>query len=115
MEKFVNVQVHGEDTKWMLTGDLAKRDEDGYFYYDSRDDDVICMGGYRIGPVPIERAVMKHPDVMNCAVIGVSDAVKGQVIKVVVVLNEGCVERERLFAEIGVLVRQSEGHIYVPK
>lgn len=116
-EKFVSSkETEGEaTTHWLVTGDLARKDEDGYLFYDSRDDDVISMGGYRIGPVPIERACMKHPDVVNCAVIGIPDEVKGEVIKVFIVLNEGCIERDGLMTEIQELVRKSEGHIYVPK
>jgi len=74
---------------WMRTGDLATRDEDGYFTFVSRDDDVITSSGYRIGPSEIEHCLMGHEDVVMAAVIGVPDPVRTEVVKAVIVLREG--------------------------
>jgi acetyl-CoA synthetase len=68
------------------TGDLAWRDEDGYFWFVGRADDVIKSSGYRIGPFEVESAMMSHPAVVECAVTGVPDPVRGMVVKATVVL-----------------------------
>ncbi len=74
---------------WMRTGDLGRRDEDGYFWYESRDDDVITSAGYRIGPVEIEHCLVGHEDVLMAAVVGVSDPVRTEVVKAFVVCRDG--------------------------
>ena len=76
------------------TNDLAWRDEDGYYYYVSRKDDVIKSSGYRIGPFEIESVLMEHPAVLECAVTGVPDPVRGQVGKATIVLSEAYRGRE---------------------
>ncbi len=68
------------------TGDLAWRDEDGYYWYVGRNDDVIKSSGYRIGPFEVESAVMTHPAVVECAITGVPDPIRGQVVKATIVL-----------------------------
>lgn len=68
------------------TGDLAWRDEDGYFWFVGRADDVIKSSGYRIGPFEVESALMTHPAVVECAVTGVPDEIRGIVVKATVVL-----------------------------
>jgi acetyl-CoA synthetase len=68
------------------TGDVAWQDEDGYFWYVGRDDDLIKSSGYRIGPFEVESALMEHPSVMECAVTGVPDPERGQIVKATVVL-----------------------------
>jgi acetyl-CoA synthetase len=68
------------------TGDLAWRDEDGYYWFVGRDDDVIKSSGYRIGPFEVESALMTHPAVIECAITGVPDDVRGQIIKATVIL-----------------------------
>ncbi len=68
------------------TGDVAWRDEDGYYWFVGRTDDVIKSSGYRIGPFEVESALMKHPAVVECAITGVPDEVRGQVIKATIVL-----------------------------
>lgn len=68
------------------TGDMAWRDEDGYFWYVGRADDVIKSSGYRIGPFEVESAVMTHPAVVECAITGVPDPIRGQVVKATIVL-----------------------------
>jgi acetyl-CoA synthetase len=68
------------------TGDMAWRDEDGYFWFVGRADDVIKSSGYRIGPFEVESAVMTHPAVVECAITGVPDPIRGQVVKATIVL-----------------------------
>ena len=69
------------------TGDVAWRDEDGYFWFVGRADDVIKSSGYRIGPFEVESALMMHPAVVECAITGVPDEVRGQVVKATIVLS----------------------------
>ena len=71
------------------TGDMAWRDEDGYFWFVGRADDVIKSSGYRIGPFEVESALMEHPAVLECAVTGVPDPDRGQVVKATVVTAKG--------------------------
>ncbi|WP_266080083.1 AMP-binding protein [Haladaptatus caseinilyticus] len=66
---------------WHLTGDLGYRDEDGYFWFKSRDDDVIITSGYRVGPGEVESAILEHPDVEQVGVIGVPDETRGEIVK----------------------------------
>lgn len=75
--------------EWMLTGDIASCDENGYFWFNGRTDDVITSAGYRIGPSEIEDCLLKHPAVEITAVIGVPDEIRGQVIKAYIKLKEG--------------------------
>jgi acetyl-CoA synthetase len=70
---------------WLLTGDLAKKDADGYFWFNGRKDDVITSAGYRIGPAEIEDCIMKHPAVALVAVIGIPDEVRTEIVKAFVV------------------------------
>lgn len=70
------------------TGDTAWRDEDGYYWFVGRTDDVIKSSGYRIGPFEVESAVMTHPAVIECAITGVPDEIRGQIVKASVVLAE---------------------------
>ena len=77
------------DGRWYYTGDAAKLDADGHFYFSSRDDDVIIMSGYRIGPFDVESVLAQHPDVLESAVIGVPDDLAGEVLEAYVVLREG--------------------------
>ena len=68
------------------TGDIAWRDEDGYYWFVGRNDDVIKSSGYRIGPFEVESALMTHPAVVECAITGVPDEVRGQVVKATIIL-----------------------------
>ena len=82
------------------TGDTAWRDEDGYFFYVSRIDDVIKSSGYRIGPFEIESVIMELPYVVECGVSAVPDPIRGQVVKASIVLTKGTVPTEALKKEI---------------
>jgi acyl-coenzyme A synthetase/AMP-(fatty) acid ligase len=74
---------------WYLTGDRATRDADGYFWFVGRKDDVIKSSGYRIGPFEVESALLEHPAVLEAAVIGKPDPLRGQIVKACVVLRPG--------------------------
>ena len=76
---------------WNVTGDTFSRDEDGYFYYQARTDSMIVSSGYNIGGPEVEAAVIEHPDVLECGVIGRPDPQRGSVVCAVVVLREGVV------------------------
>lgn len=78
--------AHAMRDGYYHTGDLAWRDEDGYLWYVGRVDDVIKSSGYRIGPFEVESALMTHPAVVECAVTGVPDEIRGQLVKATVVL-----------------------------
>lgn len=71
------------------TGDVARYDEDGYIWFEGRNDDVIKTSGYRVSPFEVESALLQHPAVFECAVTGVPDSKRGQAIKATIVLNKG--------------------------
>lgn len=75
------------DRRWYLTGDTGSCDEDGYLWFKGRDDDVILMAGYRIGPFDVESVLLAHPAVAECAVIAVPDEIRGEVIEAFVVVR----------------------------
>lgn len=76
------------------TGDVAWKDEDGYLWFVGRADDVIKSSGYRIGPFEVESALMTHPAVVECAITGVPDEIRGQVVKATIVLTKEYRERK---------------------
>ena len=86
--------------RWYLTGDLGRIDEDGYCYFSSRDDDVILMAGYRIGPFDVESVMLMHPAVAESAVIAVPDAIRGEVMEAFVVLREAGAASESLARDL---------------
>ncbi len=85
---------------WLLTGDQASCDAEGYFHFVGRDDDVITSGGYRIGPGEVEDCLIKHPAVALAAVVGVPDTLRTERVKAYVVLAEGQAPSEALKREI---------------
>lgn len=82
------------------TGDVAWRDEDGYFWFVGRTDDVIKSSGYRIGPFEVESALMTHPAVVECAITGVPDELRGQVVKATIILAKEYTASDELALEI---------------
>ncbi|HZD06012.1 MAG TPA: acyl-CoA synthetase, partial [Longimicrobiales bacterium] len=90
---------------WLLTGDLGRIDEEGYFWFHSRADDVITSAGYRIGPTEIEECLMGHPAVAMAAAIGVPDQIRGHVVKAFVKAAPGATPGTQLEEEIKDLVR----------
>ena len=85
---------------WCLTGDLAKKDDDGYFWFVGRKDDLITSSGYRIGPAEIEDCILKHPAVTMVAVVGSPDKVRTEIIKAFIVLRPGVKAGPELEEEI---------------
>ncbi|TCT19621.1 acetyl-CoA synthetase [Melghiribacillus thermohalophilus] len=87
--------------EYYLTGDQANKDEDGYFWFEGRSDDIIISSGYTIGPFEVEDALVKHPAVKECAVVASPDEVRGHVVKAFVVLKDDVdPEREGLVKEL---------------
>lgn len=86
--------------KFYNTDDMASCDEDGYYCFIGRDDDVIKCSGYRIGPFEVESALLEHPSVVECAITGVPDPIRGQVVKATVVLAAGYTPSEELKKEL---------------
>jgi len=74
---------------WNITGDTFVRDADGYFWYQARSDDMIVSSGYNIAGPEVEEALLAHPDVVECGVVGVPDEARGQLVKAYVVLASG--------------------------
>jgi acetyl-CoA synthetase/medium-chain acyl-CoA synthetase len=85
---------------WYLTGDRARRDEDGYLWFVGRADDVIISAGYRIGPFEVESALLEHPAVVESAVVSSPDADRGEIVKAFVVLRAGVAPGEALAREL---------------
>ena len=101
--------------EWMTVGDLARRDADGYFWFEGRADDVIKSAGYRIGPFEVESAILKHPAVAEAAVVGKPDELRGHVVKAYVVLKPGRLVERGLEAEIAELVKTQVGRHQYPR
>ncbi len=97
------------------TGDTAWRDEDGYFWYVSRIDDVIKSSGYRIGPFEIESVIMELPYVLECGVSAAPDEIRGQVVKASIVLTKGTVPSEELKKEIQEYVKSHTAPYKYPR
>ena len=100
---------------WYHTGDTAWADEDGYFWYVGRVDDVIKSSGYRIGPFEIESVLMELPYILECAVTGVPDPVRGQVVKATIVLTKGTVGSDELVKEIQEYVKKATAPYKYPR
>ena len=90
---------------WCLTGDLAKQDDDGYFWFVGRKDDVITSAGYRIGPAEIEDCIMKHPAVGMVAAVGSPDEVRTEIVKAFIVLKADVEAGDELAADIKQFVK----------
>lgn len=88
------------------TGDVAWRDEDGYYWFVGRADDVIKSSGYRIGPFEVESALMTHPAVVECAITGVPDEIRGQVVKATIVLAKDYKQKAGLE-----LIKELQDHV----
>lgn len=90
---------------WNLTGDTFTMDGDGYFWYGARSDDMIVSSGYNIAGPEVEQALLGHEAVLECAVVGVPDAQRGQVVRAHVVLREGFEPSEAMTAALQAHVR----------
>ena len=97
------------------TGDTAYRDEDGYFWYVGRTDDIIKSSGYRIGPFEVESVLMEHPAVLECAITGAPDPIRGQVVKATIVLTSKYTPSEELKKEIQNFVKKTTAPYKYPR
>ena len=100
---------------WYLTGDLVRRDRDGYFWFVGRGDDVIKSAGHLIGPFEVESALLAHPALADAGVIGKPDAVAGEIVKAFVSLKPGWVADEDLRRELLGFARQRLGSAVAPR
>lgn len=106
-------QRYTADGRWYLTGDAGSRDADGFFHFSARDDDVIIMAGYRIGPFEVESVLVMHEDVAEAAVVGLPDELRGEVLEAFVVPREGVTPTEALAEQLQTLVKKKfAAHAY---
>jgi acetyl-CoA synthetase len=105
--------VSGKD--WYLTGDLARRDADGYFTFVGRADDIIKTAGHMVGPFEVESALMEHPAVAEAGVIGKPDPTIGEIVKAFVALRPGHTPDEELKLELLGFARKKLGVAVSPK
>lgn len=111
-ERFVN--VYWKDLPGVYkAGDMARKDEDGYFWIQGRSDDVLKIAGHRIGTAEVESAFVSHPAVAEAAVIGKADPIKGQVIKAFLILREGYTLKTKLISDLKRHVRYELGPVAV--
>src|SRR4051794_7539531 len=106
-------EVFGGD--WFHTKDAAERDEDGYFWYAGRADDVIISAGYRIGPFEVESACVEHPAVLEAAAVASPDPRRGDIVKAFIVLGEGKQPSDELADEIKKFVRERHSAYAYPR
>lgn len=97
------------------TGDIARRDADGYFWFAGRGDDIIKTAGYKVGPYEVESLLLEHPGVAECAVTGVPDPVRGAAVKASIVLAPGVSPTEELKSELRQQVKQATAAYKVPR
>ncbi|WP_338727123.1 AMP-binding protein [Haladaptatus sp. DJG-WS-42] len=110
-EKTANARVG----PWHLTGDLGKRDADGYIWFKSRDDDLIMTSGYRVGPGEVESAILEHPAVAQVGVVGVPDDRRGELIKAFVQVAADVDADDALKTEIQTLVKENLAKYEYPR
>src|SRR5207248_7216292 len=106
-------EVFGGD--WFHTKDAARQDEDGYYWYEGRADDVIIAAGYRIGPFEVESACLEHPAVAEAAVVASPDERRGNVVKAFVILAEGYEPTPELGEEVKAFVRERHSAYGYPR
>ena len=92
---------------WNLTGDTFSRDADGYFFYQARSDDMIISAGYNIAGPEVEAALLEHPSVAECAVIGIADPQRGQIVKAFIVLHAGVDRSDHVKVALQDFVKQA--------
>lgn len=98
-----------------VTGDRAKKDEDGYFWFEGRDDDIIVSSGYTIGPFEVEDVLVRHPAVQECAVVGTPDEIRGQLVKAFIVLREEVVDEALLIDELKTFCKKETAPYKYPR
>lgn len=97
------------------TGDLAYKDSDGYYWFVGRKDDIIKSSGYRIGPFEVESALHEHPAVLECAITGVPDPLRGQIVKATIVLAKGYTPSDELIKELQNHVKKATAPYKYPR
>ena len=100
---------------WYLSGDLAKKDADGYFWFIGRADDIIKTSGHMVGPFEVESTLMRHPDVAEAAVIGIPEPTIGEMVKAFVILKTGKEPNETTKMDIMAFARKEMGPAVAPK
>ncbi|MEY8198283.1 MAG: acetate--CoA ligase [Colwellia sp.] len=110
-EKYQHCFIQG----WYLSGDLAYRDEEGYYWFVGRADDLIKSSGHLIGPFEVESALMEHEDVIEVGVIGIPDDIAGEVVKAYVTLKSGVTPSEQLQKQLKGFARKKLGAAVAPK
>ncbi|MDR0751604.1 MAG: AMP-binding protein [Christensenellaceae bacterium] len=100
---------------YYATGDLAYKDDEGYYWFVGRKDDIIKSSGYRIGPFEVESALQEHPSVLECAVTGVPDPLRGQIVKATIVLASGYSPSDELKKEIQEHVKNATAPYKYPR
>ena len=111
-EKWEECFINGE---WFNTGDLASRDEEGYYYFKGRADDIISTSGYRVGPGEVEAALMEHPAVAEVGVVGKPDPERGEIVKAFIVLKPGYEASNELAEELKNFVRDKYSKVAYPR
>jgi len=112
-EEATRKKMIGKD--WWRYGDRAKKDDEGYFLFEGRDDDIISSAGYRIGPGEIENCLLKHPAVAQVAAVGSPDEVRGEVVKAFIKLNEGYTPSDPLAKELQEHVKKNLAFYEYPR
>jgi acetyl-CoA synthetase len=100
---------------WYITGDRARRDEDGYFWFVGRNDDTINTAGHLVGPFEVESALIEHPAVAEAGVIGKPDAIAGEIVKAFVALKEGHEQSDDLRRELTRFTRDKLSAAVAPR
>lgn len=100
---------------WIATGDLGRRDAEGYYWFEGRAGDMIKSAGYRIGPFEVESALLKHPAVAEAAVVGQPDGLRGEIVKAFVVLRPGFTGSDDLSKELAESVKAMVGRHQYPR
>ncbi|MFY4774583.1 acyl-CoA synthetase MbcS [Metabacillus sp. RGM 3146] len=107
-----SMQYRGD---YYLTGDRARKDEDGYFWFEGRSDDIIISSGYTIGPFEVEDALVKHPLVRECAVVASPDEFRGNIVKAFVILKEGSYDEEQVILDLQEHVKNTTAPYKYPR
>lgn len=118
MRGYLNDEARYKKTfagEWYLSGDLAMRDADGYFWFIGRDDDMIKSAGHLIGPFEVESALLEHPAVAEAAVIGIPEPTAGEVVKAYVALKPGYEAGEDLRKQLLGYARKRLGPAIAPR
>ena len=114
-ERMIAATAKSFQGNWYLTGDKAYRDNDGYFWFMGRADDLIISAGYRIGPFEVESALIEHPAVAESAVVASPDPVRGEIVKAFVILAPGYVASEELKLSLQEHVKEATAPYKYPR